>query len=114
MFCFELALLDYRMSPLSGPEVAQKMKSMRPNVPIMMIPGCAVLPDTELLFVDAHFGSDSSLDDLMAAMRTLAGSQAVERNQAVACDWCAGAAPEDFKYWNTWHRIRRFRFAPSM
>ena len=87
MFCFDLALLDYHMSLLSGPELAQKMKSMHPNVPIVMISGCAVLPDTELLFVDAHFGSDTSLDDLLATMRTLAGSPAVERNQAVAGDW---------------------------
>ena len=84
---FDLALLDYHMPVLSGPELAQKMKSMYPNVPIVMISGCAVLPDTELLFVDAHFGSDSSLDDLLATMRTLTCSQAVERNKSVAGDW---------------------------
>ena len=87
MFCFDLALLDYHMSLLSGPGLAQKMKSIHSKVPIVMISGCAVLPDTELFFIDAHFGSDSSLDDLLATMRTLAGAQAVERNQAVAGDW---------------------------
>ena len=51
MFCFDLALLDYHMPLLSGPELAQKMKRMHPNVPIVMISGCAVLPDTKLLFV---------------------------------------------------------------
>jgi len=86
-FCFNLVLLDYHLPVLSGPELAQKIKSMHSGIPIVMISSCAVLPSTELLFVDAHFGCDSSLEDLVATMRTLTGSQAVERNKAVAGDW---------------------------
>jgi len=86
-FCFDLVLLDYHLPVLSGPELARKIKSMHSGIPIVMISSCAVLPNMELLFVDAHFGSDSSLEDLLATMRTLTGSQAVERNKAVAGDW---------------------------
>ena len=85
--CFDLVLLDYHLPVLSGPELAQKIKSMHSGIPVVMISRCAVLPNMELLFVDAHCGCDSSLEDLLATMRTLTGLQAVERNQAVAGDW---------------------------
>src|SRR5262249_12799767 len=79
--CFDLVLLDYHLLVLSGAELVQKIKSIHSGVPIVMISSCAVQPDMELLFVDAHFGSDSSLDDLLAAMRTLTCSRAVERHK---------------------------------
>ena len=85
--CFDLVLLDYHLLALSGSEVAQKIKSMHSVIPIVTISSWAVLRDIDLLFVDAHFGSDSSLDDLLAAVRTLTSSRAVERNKAIVGDW---------------------------
>jgi len=72
---FDLALLDYEMPGMSGAELAQEIKFIVPDTPIVLISGYAVLPTTELLFVDAHFGLGTSLDDLLWTMRTLAGAE---------------------------------------
>ena len=71
---FDLALLDYRMPFLNGSELAKEIKSVAPNVPIVLISGYSALAASELLFVDAHFGRDTVLDDLLKTMRSLARS----------------------------------------
>ncbi|MBI3474426.1 MAG: response regulator [Acidobacteria bacterium] len=70
---FDLALLDYEMPGLTGSQLAQEIKFMVPDAPVVLISGYAALPATELVFVDAHFGLGTSLDDLLWTMRTLAG-----------------------------------------
>ena len=84
---FDVVLIDYQMPVMSGPELAQKMKAIHPEVPIVMLSGCAVLPDLELLGVDAHFGSGTSLDDLLVTLRTLSCSRAVKYDGATASSW---------------------------
>ena len=69
---FDLVLLDYEMPGMSGPQLAEKMKLQLPDVPVVLISGYTTLPATELLFVDAHFGFGTSLDDLLWSMRVLA------------------------------------------
>lgn len=69
--CFDLALLDYQMPSLSGSELALEIKLLMPDVPIVLLSGYAVLPATELVFVDAHFGHSTHLDDLVHTMRRL-------------------------------------------
>ncbi len=71
---FDLALLDYRMPFLSGSQLAQEIKSLAPNVPIVLISGYSALAASELLFVDAHFGRDTVLDDLLETMWCLVRS----------------------------------------
>jgi hypothetical protein len=61
-----------------GPELAQTMKALHPEVPIVMLSGCAVLSNLELLWVDAHFGSSTSLDDLLLTLLTPSCSRAVK------------------------------------
>ena len=51
-----------------GPELDQTMKALHPEVPIVMLSGCAVLSNLELLWVDAHFGWSTSLDDLLLTL----------------------------------------------
>jgi CheY-like chemotaxis protein len=68
---FDLALLDYRMPFLSGSQLAQEIKSSAPNVPIVLISGYTALAAAELLYVDAHFGRDTVLDDLVGTMWSL-------------------------------------------
>jgi CheY-like chemotaxis protein len=68
---FDLALLDDRMPLLSGSQLAQEIKSSAPNVPIVLISGYTALAAAELLFVDAHFGRDTVLDDLVGTMWSL-------------------------------------------
>jgi len=74
--CFDLALLDYEMPSLTGSQLAREIKHLTPNVPIVLLSGYAALPDTELVFVDAHFGHGTHLDDLVDTMRRLTNSGA--------------------------------------
>jgi CheY-like chemotaxis protein len=69
---FDLALIDYEMPLMSGSQLAQEIKYLAPDVPVLMISGRTALPATELAFVDAHFGFGTSLDDLLWTMRILA------------------------------------------
>ncbi len=48
---------------LSGSQLAKEIKSLAPNVPIVLISGYAALAASEL--VDAHFGRDTVLDNLL-------------------------------------------------
>jgi len=62
---FDLALLDYEMPLMSGSRLAQEIKFLVPDVPVVLISGRSTLPAAELAFVDAHFDRPgrSSLDD---------------------------------------------------
>jgi len=68
---FDLALVDYDMPSMTGAQLAEELKFRTPDVPVVMISGYAQLPATELVFVDAHFGLGTSLDDLLWRMRML-------------------------------------------
>jgi CheY-like chemotaxis protein len=70
---FDLALLDYEMPKMSmsGAQLAQEIKYLVPDVPVVLISGRTALPATELAFVDAHFGFGTALDDLLWTMRIL-------------------------------------------
>jgi CheY-like chemotaxis protein len=68
---FDLALLDYQMPLLSGAQLAKEIKSLAPHVPIVLISGYIALDASELLFVDAHFGRDTVLDNLLGTMWSL-------------------------------------------
>jgi CheY-like chemotaxis protein len=41
---FDLALLDYQMPNLTGAQLAQKIKSTKPEVPVVLISGFSALP----------------------------------------------------------------------
>ena len=68
---FDLALLDYEMPVMSGSKLAQEIKYLVPDVPVVLISGRSTLPSSELAFVDAHFGFGTALDDLLWTMRIL-------------------------------------------
>jgi CheY-like chemotaxis protein len=68
---FDLALLDYEMPEMSGSRLAQEVKYLVPDVPVVLISARISLPSSELAFVDAHFGFGTSLDDLLWSMRIL-------------------------------------------
>src|SRR5260370_18370989 len=72
---FDLALLDYQMPSLTGSKLAQKIKFFAPHIPVVLISDHTVLPASEWMFVDAHFGHGTSLDDLVETMRRLTGSK---------------------------------------
>jgi CheY-like chemotaxis protein len=68
---FDVALLDYQMPHLTGAQVAQRIKTARPGMPVVMISGYPSLPPSELLFVDAYVGRGASIDDLLDTVRRL-------------------------------------------
>jgi len=68
---FGLALLEYMLPQITGPQLAERIKQLRPEAPVVMLSGRRRLPASELLHVDAHFGSYTSFDDLLQRMRTL-------------------------------------------
>jgi DNA-binding NtrC family response regulator len=72
---FDLALLDYQMPSLTGSQLAQEIKFLAPDIPVVLISGYSALPAPELVFVDAHFGRGTSLDDLVDTMRRLTNSR---------------------------------------
>jgi CheY-like chemotaxis protein len=74
---FDVALLDYEMPVMSGAKLAQEMKFLVPDVPVILISGKSTLPPDELAFVDAHFGFGTSLDDLLWSMRILSTPRVV-------------------------------------
>jgi CheY-like chemotaxis protein len=68
---FDLALLDYEMPVMSGSQLAQEIKYLVPDAPVVLISSRSTLPPSELAFVDAHFGHGTELDDLLWTMRIL-------------------------------------------
>ncbi len=63
------------MPALTGPQLAQEIKFLTPDIPIVLISGHTVLPAQDLVCVDAHFGRGTSLDDLVDTMRRLTNSK---------------------------------------
>jgi CheY-like chemotaxis protein len=78
---FDVALLDYEMPEMSGAKLAQEIKFLVPDAPVVMISGKSFLPPSELVFVDAHFGFGTSLDDLLWTMRILSRPRLVTMEQ---------------------------------
>jgi len=68
---FDLALLDYEMPVMNGVRLAQEIKSLMPDLPVVLISGRTEIAPAELEFVNAHFGFGTSLDDLLWTMRIL-------------------------------------------
>ncbi len=81
---FDLALLDYEMPAMSGSRLAQEIKYLAPDVPVVLMSGRANMPTTELAFVDAHFGFGTSLDDLLWTMRILSHPKVVTMQDHLA------------------------------
>jgi CheY-like chemotaxis protein len=81
---FDVALLDYEMPAMSGAKLAQEIKFLVPDVPVVLISGRTTLPPSELAFVDAHFGFGTSLDDLLWTMRILTRPKVVTMQDHLA------------------------------
>ena len=66
---FHLALLDYQMPQLSGARLAEMLKTMSPDLPVVLISGLALLPPEDSIWIDAHVGRGSTLDELVDTIR---------------------------------------------
>jgi CheY-like chemotaxis protein len=72
---FDLALLDYQMPHLAVSQLAQHIKRVKPDVPVVLLSGFSALPPFELIFADAHVGRGATLDELLDTMRSLIHSK---------------------------------------
>jgi CheY-like chemotaxis protein len=68
---FDVALLDYQMPVMTGTQLAQEIKFLMPDVPVVLLSGRHSLPVADLVFVDAHFGCETTLDDLLDKLKML-------------------------------------------
>jgi len=67
----DLALLDYDMPVMTGSQLAEELKFLVPDVPVVLLAGHASVSQSELVFVDGYFGPTTTLDDLIEHLRTL-------------------------------------------
>lgn len=85
---FDLALVNYQTSSKSGSQLAGEIKSIHPDVPVVMISDRAFVSHEELHFVDRHFGSGTALDDLIATMHMLLSPPFVnQRKLPIPTEW---------------------------
>jgi CheY-like chemotaxis protein len=87
---FDLALLDYEMPAMSGSVLAQKLKSLVPEIPVILLSGRTKMPDAELRFVDAHFGFGTKLDELIWSIRIMVQHPKVVMAETTPAHFAAG------------------------
>lgn len=97
---FDLALVDYEMPSMNGASLAREIKALMPDLPIVLISSRTELPPSEFEFVDAHFGSGSSLDDLLWSMRILATPRVVVR-EPTETHFVHPAPVTDARWWDS-------------
>ena len=85
---FGVVLVEYKLPLMTGGQLAERIKRLRPDLPVVMISGFASLPLSELMYVDAHFGSCTSFDDLLQRMRMLCRADSLPRaSPRLTCSW---------------------------
>jgi hypothetical protein len=57
------------MPSLTDSQPARASKFFAPHIPVTLISDYTVLPAPEWMFMNAHFGQGTSLDDLVETMR---------------------------------------------
>ncbi len=67
----EVVVLDYQMPEMNGDVVACQMKSLKPEVPIVLLSAHRSLPEDKLKFIDAFVSKDEPIQVLSAAVREL-------------------------------------------
>ena len=68
---FDLVLLSYHMPQMTGAQLAQEVKGFVPGLPVVLLSGLSSPPPGELLYVDAHLGHSSTVEDLTDVIRGL-------------------------------------------
>jgi CheY-like chemotaxis protein len=73
----QAVVLDYRMPGLSGEDVARKIKSRWPSVPIIMLSGYPEVPESAKNFTDAFVVKGTPPDLLLSELDRLIGFRPV-------------------------------------
>jgi CheY-like chemotaxis protein len=67
----DAVVLDYRMPEMMGDAVAERMKQLRPEVPIMMLSAQDCLPPTALHSADTFFPESAPPDQFVDAVHDM-------------------------------------------
>jgi len=67
----DLVLLDYHMPHMNGDVVAERMRTIRPDIPIMMLSADEELPEGALMSVDAFVSKGESPASLLEIVEHL-------------------------------------------
>lgn len=67
----DLVILDYWMSGMNGIEVAERIKIMKPSIPIIILSGFAELPGEAIGLADRWILKGRSTHDLLTAITEL-------------------------------------------
>jgi CheY-like chemotaxis protein len=70
---FDLVVLDYSMPGMNGGEVAQAIRQLRPETPIILLSAYVTLPDEHVKLADAHVTKGESTEVLLGLIRKLIG-----------------------------------------
>jgi CheY-like chemotaxis protein len=67
---FDATLVHSQMPEMMG-HLAEQIKVLGPDVPVVLLSGRTNVPLVDLAFVDALFGSETTLDDLLDKLKIL-------------------------------------------
>ena len=70
---FDLVLLDHSMPGMSGGEVAEEMRRINPQVPIILLSAYVTLPEDDVQRVDAYITKGESTESLLGTIRAVLG-----------------------------------------
>ena len=67
----DVVILDFLMPGLDGGQVAQQMRVLRPEVPIVMLSACLTVPDAARDQVDAFVEKGAGTEALLRVVRSV-------------------------------------------
>jgi len=69
----DVVIVDYFMPEMNGGEVANEMRRLRPQAPIIMLSGEVDVPEQALKWVDAFIAKDRMASQLLPMIKQLHG-----------------------------------------
>lgn len=82
----DLVILDYLMPGMHGDVVAQRMKDLRPDLPIIMLSAYVDLPSETLARVDKSVTKGEAPSILLEAIKDLLGDRHELRSSAISAE----------------------------
>jgi len=70
-FCFDLIRLDYSIPGMNGGEVAQAIRLLRPEIPVVLLSPYLTLPEEHTRIVYGHVIEGESTEALLILIRKL-------------------------------------------
>jgi len=77
LYLFDVVIVDYNMSEMSGQEFAIAMRRLRPLAPIIMLSAATDVPEQALKVVDAFVLKSCLASRLLPAIELLCGSESL-------------------------------------